>query len=299
MGIFGIKILSQTKTRMHAHTHTHTQKRNSAFIQFACCIFKFSSVVIFTFARQHLTVMLDDGTAILRCTGTHVYTHMYCVFKELCVWLKCIMWKNIHDMMHKSFIPTEQYVSANQQLSSCFSCFVLFLFFCNPHLFFFCCCDYDIMKIYLLTQKRYRLLYPSVILWLPKATESFEAISYLHVAFMSNISDSKKHNVTQVLSHQPTIRGDIEMLWSFRHERLIQKAAGLVRLNWIFFLYRVINLSDNYCLLLFLRFFIVLIWTAQPPAHISKWQQKVIKYIYRTKLRLFTRWAWCDDCFFL
>ena len=137
MGIFGIKILSQTKTRMHAHTHTHTQKRNSAFIQFACCIFKFSSVVIFTFARQHLTVMLDDGTAILRCTGTHVYTHMYCVFKELCVWLKCIMWKNIHDMMHKSFIPTEQYVSANQQLSSCFSCFVLFLFFCNPHLFFF------------------------------------------------------------------------------------------------------------------------------------------------------------------
>jgi hypothetical protein len=170
-------------------------------------------------------------------------------------------------------------------------------FFCNPHLFF-CCCDYDIMKIYLLTQKRYRLLYPSVILWLPKAMESFEAISYLHVAFMSNISDSKKHNATQVLSHQPTIRGDIEMLWSFRHERLIQKAAGLVRLNWIFFLYRVINLSDNYCLLLFLRFFIVLIWTAQPPAHISKWQQKVIKYIYRTKLRLFTQWAWCDDCFF-
>jgi len=65
--------------------------------------------------------MFDDGTAVLRCTGTCIYTHMYCVFKEPCVWLECIMWKNIHHMTHKSIIRTEQYVSSNQ--------------YCNQHHF--------------------------------------------------------------------------------------------------------------------------------------------------------------------
>lgn len=97
--------------------------------------------------------------------------------------------------------------------------------------------------------------------------QSFEAISYLHVWFIASILESKKHNTEHVLSHWPTIRGDIAVLRIFKHEYLIHTAAGLVSLNWIFSLYRVINLSDNYCLSLSPCFFNVLIQTAQAPSH--------------------------------